>query len=111
MATEYQTEPEPQVSSLLAGIVQDARRLLTEQLTLFQVEIKNDVRRLLIAVVPLIVGGVVGAVGMLILLMGAAFFMSWIIPDMPTWGGFALVGGFIVTVAIGLLFWGKTKLS
>jgi hypothetical protein len=111
MATEFETEAQPQVSSLIAGIVQDARQLIVEQLTLFQVEIKNDVRRLLIAIIPLIAGAIVGFAGLLILLMGAAYFVCWAIPDLPLWGGFAAIGGFIVAVAAGLLFWGKTKLS
>src|SRR5262245_54713661 len=111
MATDYQTETEPPVSTLISGIVQDARQLFVEQLTLFQVEIKNDIRRMVMAVVPLIIGAVVGFAGVLILLMGVAFFINWAVPDMPTWGGFAAVGGFIVLVSIGLIFWGKAKLS
>jgi len=111
MATDFHADTEAPVSSLVSGIVQDARQLLVEQLTLFQGEIKNDIRRTLIAVVPIAMGAVVGFAGLLILLMGAAYFISWVIPDMPTWGGFAAVGGFIVVVAISLLFWGKTKLS
>jgi len=114
MATEVETEAEAQAtgySSLIGGIVQDARQLLTEQMNLFQVEIKNDLRRTVMAVIPLIVGSVVTVVGMLVLLFGAAHFVNWLIPDMPSWGGFAIVGGLVVLVGGGLMLWGKTQLS
>jgi hypothetical protein len=109
MATEFETE-QP-VSSLISGIVQDAKQLFIEQLRLFQVEIKNDFQRTIWALLPMVIGVAILLPGVMLLLFGAAFFMSWIIPDLPTWAGFAIVGGVVFVIGIGLILWGKAKLS
>ena len=44
MATQLESDSEVGVTTLISGIVQDARDLFVEQMTLFQVEIKNDHR-------------------------------------------------------------------
>jgi putative exporter of polyketide antibiotics len=44
MPTDVQNCAEPTMTSLLTGIVNDAQRLMTQQLTLFQHELKKDVR-------------------------------------------------------------------
>jgi len=110
MATDFETEQQP-VSSLLSGIVQDAKQLFTEQLRLFQVEMKNDLQRTIWALLPLAMGAVIALPGVLLLLFAAAHFVNWMVPDMPTWGGFAIVGGVVLVLGIGLIFWGKAKLS
>lgn len=111
MATEFETEQQPAVSSLVAGIVQDAKQLFTEQMTLFQVEIKNDIRRTIMAIIPVVVGGFISFLGGLVLLFGAAYFVCWLFPDLPTWVGFASVGMLILLVGFGLIMWGKTQLA
>jgi len=110
MATDFETEQQP-VSSLLSGIVQDAKQLFTEQLRLFQVEMKNDLQRTIWALLPLAMGAVIALPGVLLLLFAAAHFVNWMVPDMPTWCGFAIVGGVVLVLGIGLIFWGKAKLS
>jgi len=110
MATDFETEQQP-VSSLLSGIVEDAKQLFIEQMRLFQVEIKNDFQRTIWALLPLAIGVVITLPGVLLLLFAAAHFVNWMVPDMPTWGGFAIVGGVIFVLGIGLVFWGKAKLS
>jgi uncharacterized membrane protein YqjE len=110
MATDFETEQQS-ASSLLSGIVQDAKQLFTEQLRLFQVEIKNDFQRTIWALLPLAIGVVITLPGVLLLLFAAAHFVNWMVPDMPTFGGFAIVGGVVLVLGIGLIFWGKAKLS
>jgi len=46
MAT-VETESDQGVATLMRGIVDDARRLIIEQLKLFRIEIQNDVRQTL----------------------------------------------------------------
>jgi hypothetical protein len=110
MAIQTETDSEPKVTTLLSGILEDARHLLAQQLTLFQVEIKNDFRHAISAFLPLMAGGAVFLVALLILAFGAAHFISWRF-TLPTWAGFAIVGGVIAVIGLVLLIWGKMKLD
>lgn len=111
MSTDFQTEPQPAVGTLLGGIVDDARQLFVEQMTLFQVEIKNDVQRIVMAVIPLAVGGVVSFAGLLILAISAAEFLCWLAPELPYWISYGAVGTLIMVVGGALLLWAKSKLA
>jgi len=109
MAAPYTTESEHGVAELLTGIVQDGRQLLTQQLTLFQVEIKNDFRRTLQAVMPMIFGVVVLAVAAPLLGLAAAYFLCWMWPAIPMWAALGGVAGGAVLCGIGLILWGKNQ--
>jgi hypothetical protein len=96
------------VSSLATGIVEDAQVLLRQQLTLFQVELKNDLRRTRDAAIPLIAGVLVCFLGILCLCaMLALLLATWL--ELPWWSGFAIVGGVVAVMGAALLFWGKSK--
>ena len=111
MANQIDTETEPSVTSLLSGILQDARELIAQQLTLFQVELKNDLRRTVSALIPLVIGSAVMFVALFLLGTGAAHLLCWIFPDLPTWAGFAIVGGTVALISGLLILWGKTMLQ
>jgi len=110
MATDVESAPDVHVASLLSGIAQDAKHLLTEQLTLFQVEIKNDVRRLIEAIVPILVGAIVLVPAIILLGMSAAYGVCWLFPEFPTWAGFAVVGFGIAVGGGALVIWGAWSL-
>jgi multisubunit Na+/H+ antiporter MnhB subunit len=111
MSTQVEPDSDTRVSSLVSGILQDAKQLFVQQMTLFQVEIKNDVRRTIYALIPLMAGVVVLFVAVLILAHSVAHFLSWYFLELPLWGGLAIVGGVICLVGIGLLLWSKMALS
>jgi len=111
MATQFAAEPQPAVSTLLGGIAQDAKRLMVEQLTLFQVEIKNDLRRTIIAFAPLIGGAIVLLPAILLLGTAAAYGLCDLVPQLPLWAGFAIVGGCAALVGGGLIAWGAIALK
>jgi multisubunit Na+/H+ antiporter MnhB subunit len=111
MSTHVEPDSDTRVSSLMSGILQDAKQLFIQQMTLFQVEIKNDVRRTIYALIPLMAGVVVLFVAVLILAHSVAHFLSWYFPDLPLWGGLGIVGGVICLVGIGLLLWSKIAFS
>jgi len=115
MATQFDTVEGPGIVTLLTGIAQDGRRLLVEQLALFHEEIKNDVHRAIQGLIPLIAGVAITLPGLLMLAMGAAYWLCWMFPDLPTWGGFAIVGGIIfaagtVLVLVGTVILRSTSL-
>ena len=53
MITEQESPPSVGMAPLISGIIQDAQTLLRQQLTLFQTEVKQDLRRTRDAVIPL----------------------------------------------------------
>jgi putative superfamily III holin-X len=111
METQFESTPDTHVASLLTGIADDAKRLLIEQLTLFQVEIKHDVRRLIEAIVPIMIGALVLVPAVILLGMGAAYGVCWLFPDFPTWAGFAIVGCGLAVGGGALVAWGAWSLK
>jgi len=99
---------DPSLTRLITGIAEDAQALLQQQLTLFQVELKNDLRRTRNAAIPLMVGVLVCGLAavflcaMLALLLDEALVLPW-------WVGFAGVGGTLLVVGVLLVLWGKTR--
>jgi len=111
MATEVESNGEVGVSTLIRGIVQDARELFVEQMTLFQVEIKNDIHRAIAGLAPLILGAGVLAVAVILLGIGTSHLVAWAVPEIPLWGGFGIVGGTFAVAGGILVMWGISKLE
>lgn len=96
-------------ASLLRGIARDAQDLLQQQLTLFQVEFKNDVRRTAVAIASLTAGGVICLVAAIILAIALAMFLGSMVPGVPLWGWFGIVGGALAVIGAALIIVGKTR--
>src|SRR5437870_4319337 len=109
MQNQFETDQHPGFSELVGGIVHDAQVLMRQQLTLFQVEIKNDFHRTIAAVIPLIAGATVLFVGVIMAAMAAAFLLNAIWPALPVWGGFAIVAGALVVLGAVLVVIGKQR--
>jgi uncharacterized membrane protein YqjE len=100
------------VTSIVSGIVHDAQELVRQQLKLFQVEIRNDTRRTIAATIPMVIGGLLALVALIILAVMAAHLISWAWPEhVPLWGGYAIVGGTLAMLGIALVLWGKAQFS
>lgn len=100
------------ITSLVSGIVQDAQDLVRQQLKLFQVEIRNDTRRTIAATIPMLIGGLLSLVAVMILAVMAAHLIAWAWPEhVPLWGGYAIVGGTLAGLGMALVFWGKAQFS
>ena len=110
MATDVETQ-EPPVSTLVAGIVQDARKLFTQQMTLFQVEFKHDMQRTWVALIPLGIGITIILTGVILLGMGLAQLLSAMFPNLPLWGGYLVAGTLVALCGALLSLWGKTLLA
>jgi hypothetical protein len=111
MANQLESDPEAGVTTLISGIVQDARALFLEQMKLFQVEVKNDIHRATTALVPLVAGLGVLLAGLVLLGAGGAYFLCWAAPELPLWVAFALVGGLTAGVGALLVLWAKAMLD
>jgi uncharacterized membrane protein YqjE len=100
------------VTSIVSGIVHDAQELVRQQLKLFQVEIRNDTRRTIAATIPMVVGGFLALVALIIFAIMGAHLFHWAWPDhIPLWGGHAIIGGALAVLGLGLVFWGKAQFS
>jgi hypothetical protein len=109
MATDLgEHDSQAGVSTLVSGIIQDARQLFVQQLTLFQVELKNDFRRTLEVCIPMICGVLVCFVAAITLDIGAGFLLSWVW-EMQPWAGLLIAGFATLLLGIALIWWGKSK--
>ena len=112
MTTDVHTSPEPKLTSLVTGIINDVQDLLKQQLTLFREEVKNDVRKTKEAVLSLSVGIGILAVGGLFLCLTLVHLIHWAAPDvLPLWLCYGIVAGLFLLGGGALLYAGKRKLS
>jgi uncharacterized membrane protein YqjE len=110
MATQFESETRPEsISGLVTGIMHDARELIAQQMTLFQVEIKNDIRQTIMGLIPLVLGIAVLPAAIIVLAFGAAELLIWAFPEhLARWGAFAIVGGAIIALGVVLIFTAKS---
>jgi uncharacterized membrane protein YqjE len=110
MATvQHEHETHGEVASLVSGIIQDARQLIGQQMTLFQVELKHDLRRTVEACIPLAIGLSLVFVALITLAASCAYLLCWVWPELPIWAGFGIVGGCIGLAGAALALGGILK--
>lgn len=111
MANDVETEARPSLTHLVGGIVQDAQQLARQQLTLFQVELKNDIRRTARGAIPLVAGIFVCLIGASAAALAVAHLLPTIWPRLPLWGGLAIVGGTLIGLGAVLVVVGRRYLA
>jgi len=109
MITEQEAPPSVGITPLISGIIQDAQTLLKQQLSLFQTEVKQDLRRTRDAAIPLVAGVAVVFLAAILLCFTLVYALVWIWPQLSLAAAFG-----IVTLILGLfggvlLFMGKSK--
>jgi len=107
MATDTRTDNEPSMASLLKGVIDDVQILTKQQFELLKQELKEDSTKTVGAAMPMVVGGMVAFIG--VLLLGHA--LAWILfaLGLPTWAAFLIVGGVITGLGVILVFVGLNK--
>jgi uncharacterized membrane protein YqjE len=102
----------PSVAPLVAGIIDDLQELIKQNLTLFKVEVRADLRKTKEAASALGVGAGLAVVGGLHLSLMLVFLLWWVFdPNLPLWACFGIVGGVFAGVGFALLLRGKKKLD
>jgi uncharacterized membrane protein YqjE len=109
MAPEQTTNSTATLTPLVAGIVSDAQALIRQQLTLFQTEMKNDLRRTKEATIPLLIGVAVCFLAGLILCMACADLILYIWPTCSRFAAFGIVGIVLAIIGGALVYTGKAK--
>jgi uncharacterized membrane protein YqjE len=108
MAFQTVDDKKPSIGALLSGIVSDMRNLFVQELRLAKLEIGEDLRRVKGAVVALAIGGVILALGAVLLILMLVHLLD-AMTDLPLWGAYGVVAAVLIAVGIGVLIAGKKK--
>jgi hypothetical protein len=99
-------QAEPTVTELVSGIAEDAERLIRQQYQMLRAEIREDVRWTKSAIKYLGLGAVGVFAGALFLLVAAPLFLNWLF-NLPSFAGWAIIGGTLLILGAIALFVGK----
>lgn len=106
MTPDLKTDSSLGLTPLVAGIVEDAQTLISQQLSLFQSEIKEDLDRTKAAAIPLAAGAAVCLLAGFFLLMMVVRLMMKEWPQLPEYAAYGIVGGVLATIGAALLIFG-----
>ena len=110
MAVQMETENGQGLTTLVTGIIHDGQELIRQQLHLFQVELKNDLKRTSSASISLIIGGLVAGMGLFLLFVMAALLMHALWPSaISLWGAFGIVSAVLIVAGGAFLLYGKSQ--
>jgi uncharacterized membrane protein YqjE len=98
---EYNSSESSSWSDLLSGIFVDVAKLFAQELELAKLELQEDIRRVKVYFALLILGVSIAAMGLLMILVMAAFLLNTG-TILPLWACFGIVGG--ITFLIGGIF-------
>jgi uncharacterized membrane protein YqjE len=99
---------EPNTTTLVSDIINDAMQLVQQQLKMFAAEARDDLRKALSAAYPTLFGFVLTAFGVLLLCIAVALLLNWAFPTFPLWASFGVVGG-LLAMGGGLICYGGKK--
>jgi len=111
MAMQLETDNQPGITELVTGMIHDAQKLVNQQLTLFQVELKNDMHRTVAASVPLLAGIIACFIGGIILAFALAYLAATVWPQLPLWAAFAIVGAAVAGVGAVMVLIGRNRFA
>ena len=109
MDSDLLSPPEPNFTALLRGIVGDAQDLIRQQLVLFRQEVRDDLQKTRDAALALAVGVGVALVGGVLLLIMLPLLLNWLIPELPLWACFGLVGALFAALGATLVYAGVRR--
>jgi hypothetical protein len=92
LETDHPAEA-PTAARLVGEILDDAGRLIRQQAAMFRAEVREDVRRTVTAVKYVGAGAALAAVGGLFLAVGLVPLLGWLVPSLPAWACWMIVGG------------------
>lgn len=101
---------EQSTSTLIAGVLTDARHLISAELESMKIEVKEELTRAKAAVAAAAVGGGVLAIGGLLLTLMLVYGLA-AGTTLPLWATYGLVGGVLAIVGIALLLIGRSQLT
>ena len=116
MATTVQDPPDQSMVSLVGGIVNDVHDLITQQISLTRVEVKDELRKVAEVVLILIAGAGMMLVGAILSALMLVHLTHWLASptgadsaSIPLWACYGLVGVVFGVVGACFVFQGKKK--
>jgi len=117
MAVEVQTPPEPSLTRLVQGIVNDVGELIKQQFQFAKAELKSDIHKTGETARLFGVAAFLGVLGVLILSLMLVHLLNWLtLPagveqaGLPLWACHGIVGLLFLAVAGALFYAAKQKL-
>jgi uncharacterized membrane protein YqjE len=120
-STEYQTAvpdpavPNPQekqpLGESVGDIIDRATALVHDEIELARTEITISIKNLMRGWIAAIVGGVFGFFGLIIMLIGVAFFLDDLIANQYLWLGFFIVAVFLFIIGTIAAFFALKKIQ
>jgi Putative Actinobacterial Holin-X, holin superfamily III len=101
---------EPSVTALLTGLVDDAKVLLQQEVALAKHEIRAELRKIMLAIVSLGLGGGIAVVGGWLLILMLVHLLH-ALTALPLWACYGIVGGLFAIGGVVLIVIGKQKLA
>lgn len=98
------------LTELVSGIADDAERLIRQQYQMLRAELREDLRRTKAAAKCLGVGVASVFVGMLFVAISMPLLLNWLFA-MPSWAGWAIIGGTALLMGAIALIVGKRMFS
>jgi len=111
MEHETTAEESSNVTRLVSGILDDAQKLIGQQMAMVRAEVREDVRRTLSAVKYLGIGVGVAAVGALFVVVGLVPLLHDLAPSLPYWACWMIVGAVFVGLGAAALLAGRSILK
>lgn len=102
MSNDLERRPETGVIELVGGIITDVHTLIKQQLALFQHEIKKEIGHTREAGSLVAAGLAIGVVGSIFLVGMLVHLLAQMLPDLPLWICYGIVGA-PVTILGGVL--------
>lgn len=104
MAIDLDSPPGLSMTALVKDIIDDAQELIRQQLQLFRQEIRADVLKVRDAAMFLALGVGVTLIGGFLLMVMLPLLLNWLVPTIPLWGCFGIIGVVAAAIGVGLLF-------
>jgi hypothetical protein len=108
MAGEVDTAPQPSVTALVSGIVNDAQELIKQQAALMRAEIREELQKTKEAALLLAGGALVALPAIILVCFGVVYWLHWA-TTLDLWACYLLVGGGFCLASAGLIYAGVKK--
>jgi Putative Actinobacterial Holin-X, holin superfamily III len=114
MANEVLTNRDQNMSTLVGGIIEDAQRLIRQEITLARSELQQEWAKTKEAVGALAAGALVALLGVFLLAFGIVYLLHWATGGVdnaavPLWAWFLIVGAVFTFIGGSLVYMGISK--